>query len=87
MKTQRSAQPATTKIPPIITSLTWQKRDDGGFCLTIVHRRGRRTVYVECHSFRLDRDGQIPPDEELWIWGQVRAPALALADWEDAQLF
>lgn len=87
MKTQRSAQPATTRNPPVITTLTLQKRDDGSFCLTICHRRGRRTLYVECHTFRLDRDGQLPPEEEVWLWGQVQAPALALADWEEPQLF
>jgi len=87
MKTQGGAQRRTSKEPPVITTITLQKYDDGSFCLTISHRRGRRTMAVGTRLFRLDHDARLPAEVEVWLWGQVQAPSLALAGWQEQVLF
>jgi hypothetical protein len=42
---------------------------------------------VGTRLFRLDRDARLPAEVEVWLWGQVQAPSLALAGWEEATLF
>lgn len=87
MQTSSGRSPATTRTMPVISTLTLQLKDDGEFCLTVAHRRGRRTMFVGTRMFRLDPEGRMPAEVEVWLWGQVQTPSQALANWEEAQLF
>lgn len=81
------AQLPTSKLPPVISTISVIHADAERYYLELVTKCRRETLLVRGWTFQLDPGGELPCDVAADLWECVNRPLAALRRYEETPLF